>query len=453
MKKEYPMKNERILDALGNVEEKYIAEAAPLQRRGKGFRLVKWGAAAACLALAVYGGMRLTGRSPSGLPDQGRGENPSEGPDQGLEQNSTGLPDQSRGENPSGFPEGGGSAQNPGELPLLAVTGNGQEAMGYEGYMAFDVSELINSNPWSREAQLSTLPVYRNPLSYDDNYIVSGTDFDAMRSFLTDVAGRLGMDTEQLNIEEVGMYSPEQQEAVTEKLGGEVPEGFFDPTEVRAEENGVEIRVDGAMTAQITFEPAISLPEGYHFTHYSSYEEIRETAGYLGESYSALLGMKQPKLNIHDGWYDIYRRQHYSIGFYDTGDSVTEEILNYHFRQVIFYCNDEGKLWMVRIFNGDLSDKAGEYPILSAAEAEELLLGGYYITTVPYEIPGKEYVAGVELVYRTGKYEEYYMPYYRFLIEIPEMEGEDGLKDYGAYYVPAVQREYITGMPLWDGSF
>ena len=35
MKKEYPMKNERILDALGNVEEKYIAEAAPLQRRGK----------------------------------------------------------------------------------------------------------------------------------------------------------------------------------------------------------------------------------------------------------------------------------------------------------------------------------------------------------------------------------------------------------------------------------
>ena len=402
------MKSERILDTLGNVEEKYIAEAAPLQRKGTVLRLLKWGAAAACLGLAVYGGMRLISENPSGLPES---------------------------------------------LPLLTVTGIGQEAMGYEGYMAYEASELINGNPWTREAQLTTLPVYRNPLSYDDNYIVSGADFDAMRAFLTEIAGLLGMDTDTLNIEEVGMYSPEQQEEVTEKMGGEVPEGFFDPTEVRAEENGVKITVDTAMTAQITFEPAITLPDGYHYTHYSSYEEILKAADYLEVTYSELLGMKQPVLNIQGGEYDIYRRQKYSIGFYEAAESLSDEILNYHFRKANFYCNDQGQLWMVRIFRTDLSDKAGDYPIISVEEAEELLLGGYYITTVPYEIPGQEYIAGAELVYRTGNYEEYYMPYYRFLVEIPEMEGEDGLKDYGAYYVPAVQREYITGMPMWDGSF
>jgi hypothetical protein len=45
------------------------------------------------------------------------------------------------------------------------------------------------------------------------------------------------------------------------------------------------------------------------------------------------------------------------------------------------------------------------------------------------------------------------MPYYRFLVELPEMAQENGLKNFGAYYVPAVETEYITGLPLWNGSF
>ena len=30
---------------------------------------------------------------------------------------------------------------------------------------------------------------------------------------------------------------------------------------------------------------------------------------------------------------------------------------------------------------------------------------------------------------------------------------DDGLKAYGAYYVPAVESAYISDMPVWDGSF
>jgi hypothetical protein len=43
------------------------------------------------------------------------------------------------------------------------------------------------------------------------------------------------------------------------------------------------------------------------------------------------------------------------------------------------------------------------------------------------------------------------MPYYKFLIELPPMQREDGLKDFGAYYVPAIMAKYIENMPLWDG--
>ena len=108
---------------------------------------------------------------------------------------------------------------------------------------------------------------------------------------------------------------------------------------------------------------------------------------------------------------------------------------------------------MARVFRPNLSDKVGDYPIISAEEATDLLLNGNYITTVPCSMPGQEYIAGVDLVYRSGKYEEYFMPYYRFYVELPEQEQEDGLKDYGAYYIPAVLAEYLTNMPVWNGDF
>jgi len=45
------------------------------------------------------------------------------------------------------------------------------------------------------------------------------------------------------------------------------------------------------------------------------------------------------------------------------------------------------------------------------------------------------------------------MPYYKFLVEMPTMELENGLKTFGAFYVPAVKGEFLENMPLWDGNF
>ena len=39
-------------------------------------------------------------------------------------------------------------------------------------------------------------------------------------------------------------------------------------------------------------------------------------------------------------------------------------------------------------------------------------------------MPGEEYIAHVELVYRSGRYEPVFMPYYRFLVELPTMQRE-----------------------------
>jgi hypothetical protein len=106
----------------------------------------------------------------------------------------------------------------------------------------------------------------------------------------------------------------------------------------------------------------------------------------------------------------------------------------------------------MRIFSTDLTMKVGEYPIISEREARDLLVKGNYVTSVPETFPGRKYIRRVELVYRTGYDEEFFMPYYRILVEVPALKYE-GMNTFGAYYVPAVRAEYLSGLPTYDGSF
>lgn len=217
--------------------------------------------------------------------------------------------------------------------------------------------------------------------------------------------------------------------------------------------DGLKIEVDQDMTATVFFDPRISLPEEYNFTHYAAYEDKVAVADYLKSEYSELIGMDDPQVNVYGGDYNIDNQQQYSIEFFDAGESDIEQIINYNFYRVEFCCDSNGKLHIARIYQPNLSKKLGDYPIIRSEQAKELLLNGNYITTVPCEISEATLIKKVELVYRTGKYEKCYMPYYRFYVELPEKEQENGLKTYGAYYVPAVESSYISNMPKWDGSF
>ncbi len=403
------MKPEHISDALNLLDDGIIEETAQMRHKRNGRkRAMKWAAVAACLACVIYTGVRLL---PHGAPGS--------------------------------------------RLPLLTIMEDLDGGMGFEGYMAYDVSELVSANPWSATAELSTLPVYQNPLTYDENHRASGGDLDAMEAFLLDIAGRLGLDTERLEI--TGNAPDESRRAaILEKLrktGEDVPEGYFDPTAVVAEADGIKIEVDLSMTATITFDPAVSLPDGYRFTHDAPYEDVEAVAGYLRETFKDLIGMDDPQLNICGGDYTIDLQQAYTIEFYEGSGSFTDQLVNYNFNRVAFYCDDGGMLFLARVYNPDLSGKIGDYPIISPDEATELLLDGNSITTVPEEMPGPEFVAKVELVYRAGRRDKFYLPYYRFYVELPDMERENGLKTYGAYYVPAVEGSYLSNMPIWDGGF
>ena len=65
--------------------------------------------------------------------------------------------------------------QKKAELPMLVVMDNDTAGgFGYEALMAYRISDLTNANPWSEDAKLSTLPVYKNLYTYDVNGKVVG---------------------------------------------------------------------------------------------------------------------------------------------------------------------------------------------------------------------------------------------------------------------------------------
>ncbi|MDD7642016.1 MAG: hypothetical protein PUK75_05990, partial [bacterium] len=160
-------------------------------------------------------------------------------------------------------------------LPMLSIA-ESAEGMGYEGYMAYDISELVNANPWNEDSELTALPVYQNSLTYDENFVASGADSGKMKLFLLEVAGRLGLDANNLKVTDNAPDEESKQKMIEkfQSVNDTVPDGYFNPTELIIDADGLKIEVDQTMTATVSFDPAVSLPDKYHFTHYASYDDM-----------------------------------------------------------------------------------------------------------------------------------------------------------------------------------
>ena len=195
------MKGNRILDNLGQVDEKYIEEAAPVTRQHKKKNgWVKWGVTAACLAFAVYAGTRLI---------------PLEAPGDGSEQPSSVY--ESQQAEPDEPSTSAGNPNSEAELPMLTIAQLTNEGMGFEGYMAHDISELVNGNPWNESVELSALPVYANQLEYDSRFIVRG-DREAMKKMLEESKNITWLDTTVKIMSAVKQENVEQIEAMAKEL-------------------------------------------------------------------------------------------------------------------------------------------------------------------------------------------------------------------------------------------
>lgn len=282
-------------------------------------------------------------------------------------------------------------------------------AQGFEGYLCYDISELENGNPWSEQMELTVLPVYENK-AYD----TSGAGVPK------------GLSEEELK---------ERLERTLDELDLEVISTKLVTTEIQAETNNgsVKIEADGTVT-YFPIEEKVALPE-------------------LVEKYAAFLQFEEPEL-VSYGDYTFEGEFYPEYKVFEASGNQKEDVLNYNFNSVQIALFENGETHLIRKKEGLLlADKVGDYPIISVKEATKLLVAGKYQTSVPYEFQGKKHIGKVELVYRIGSSEEYLLPYYRFYVELTEEKIDNGLKTYGAYYVPAVVTEYIKNMPAYEIDF
>lgn len=429
------MTADRILNCIGSVDDKYIEEAKPRKNSTKN-TIWKHITIAACLCILLIGCFAIPKIiTDENVPSNDQTEINNDDP----QINNTPGNDQE----PSSIIEPNDShdvdiqenieVKYIDGLQVLSIS-ECYSDMGFEVYDAYDISELVRNNPWNESVEFEHLPVFKNNHQLDNLHRIKNPDTTKMTEIMTDVCSRLGLNTETLEINDY--------------TDGKDPRHGI---EIEVVTHDVKIEVFADYKTRITFEPGIEIPPEYNFNYHTSFEEAQEVADYLQENYNNLIGFNSVQQNISGGDYNIYLKQNYDISFYENSEDLLHKIINYNFKSIKFCPNDKGELWMIWIDNKDISEKVSDYPIINIEEAIDLLENGIYYAPIPSgEFPGKEYIAKVELIYNTDDYNEYYMPYYKFYIELPIDEkyytanNSDGLKSYGAFYVPAIDKKWIN---------
>lgn len=310
---------------------------------------------------------------------------------------------------------------------------------GYAGYMAYDASEFAAPNPWKPETEMDALPVYKN-LAYTSFYLSE----EQMREIAENTAHTLG----------VGIVSSElsyDNYIIPDKKPVEQKRGLYCINVECSDETS--IKVNGRGEIHISFNEK-QLPSGYSFTYNNTTaDEADAVLEYLSEEYADLLCFDNPLYYsyTHRSYSGDESREYY---VYNKTEDYVQDILNFNFCYARFYPDENGGIGGIWLSNAFCtSEYIGDYPIITVDEATEMILNGNYYSSVPVDyirngVVSAEDISRTELVYRAPSKDEYYQPYYCFYVvldsEAKYEKSPEGLNDYGMFYVPAVESEYLS---------
>ena len=93
------------------------------------------------------------------------------------------------------------------KLPKISITDFNEmsDGFGSEILMAYQISDLTNNNPWTKDSELSTLPVYKNLYTYDGNGDIIGDADKYTDKLLDDVLPRAHMAKERSSAHREGV--------------------------------------------------------------------------------------------------------------------------------------------------------------------------------------------------------------------------------------------------------
>lgn len=392
--------------------------------------------------------------SPTG--EHGNTTDGSDKPTEGS-QSSTGEPD-----------------REPEYLNGLQIVESGLKFWGgsYEGYRVYDVSELDSNNPWSAEVHLDTLPVFRN-LGANQFHHFGGAaiylDEDDMLTILHTEADRIDREIKSIIRDMVYRFGEgktlQGNDAVTRVVWGICDDLTIEVNSL----GGIRYIYDGTFLLPFTDdnEKLLGMTAEHEQIDMSSFgdplsytdAEVRELIDMINRMYPGTLSLDVPTPSVFVRYSFFGERRVSLCSFYDKSANYTESIINFNFNRYDLHLSSGGGELTIFGMPAELStytEKLGDYPVIGADEAEILLLNGDYLTTVPStELEDGRVSADdvhmCELIYHTSSLNEYFIPYYKFYVELPysksiaERKGWDTrLKKYGVFYVPAVEAQYIS---------
>lgn len=340
-------------------------------------------------------------------------------------------------------------------------------SIGREAWLYLkDIADMDDGSVLAEEVDIDKLPVYKtkNYVTSDDGEFVfiMSLSRERVEKIAEDIAKKI--DSEIAAIEykyykDFYEYSSVKKTSLSEQMKNI---------------ESAKITYHNGMRASIYNNGKISLDgvddrlPGKHSKEYEGHkqgecllsdEEADEIIKYLAEKYGKFMKFTEPA-------YIAYNEGNSSHGYigYENSGNIKKRIVNHDLNYIRFgVIEDAGKCYWLSLFNTyDYVDYIGDYPIISVDEAKEALFSGEYMTDIPpiilrlAEIKETDIAKiTVNYVEPSSGYQEYYIPFYKFYVDITEgynrtlkelnkqSDLDDGVKTYGIFYIPAIRSEYL----------
>ena len=290
----------------------------------------------------------------------------------------------------------------------------GTEGMGFEGEILPADTEPDFSGC---DDTIAEMPVLYRDLPAVQGYL-KRTDTKQMESVLYQLAGLFKENVQRMERSYMANGGIESITAYTETM---------------------MIVMDSDETAACFFKEPVLLEEGYSIDYDAEPAEAVRTMQYLLDVFGDVISFRNP---VFDPGltYDYSGASHVQYFIREGEGNGTEQRLAQLFDRVQFG-GTGNKVDLLRIWaKPDDVKELGMYPVITADEAVKLYMEGVYRTTHAQGL-GK-HILRAELVYYSSRYEPLIMPYYRFLVELEDMEAADCFVNTAAVYVPAVDPAY-----------
>lgn len=278
--------------------------------------------------------------------------------------------------------------------------------LGYEGTDDLSLENSDDINPWTKDAQIEKLPVYRN-LCYNSGKLSQRYySADDLKKQAEEFADYMGLDI----------------------LGGETVNG--------EDEGEVYCYIMQTKQGQVTNNGT-----GFSFTVNEGYEYLIEKhVEYNRNSKNELVSGIYREYTVDDELLSQEKRSYYKSG------DIVEDIVTFNLQSYYVSVGDNYTSSRSKDFISS-AESFGEYPIITWKQAQKKLLKGEYVSSADEsQIIGgkltKESIADVDLIYYTGGNPELYVPYYRFYVKY--YSGGSDNQRYAYFYVCAIDDRYLN---------